>query len=65
MGDYEDQPGHVEVVEQVPPPVPQWPNGGTAVPGIDPTGTPAAVEPGNEAAAYADAEDDESADDES
>lgn len=34
MGAYEDQPGHVEVVEQEAPAPPVRSDGGTAVPGL-------------------------------
>lgn len=34
MGAYEDQPGHVEVVEQEPPPVITNADGSAAVPGM-------------------------------
>lgn len=63
MGEYEDQPGHVEVVEQTPPPVETYPNGGAAVPGMEPEGTQAADEPVNTAVADEPVSDDDDDDD--
>jgi hypothetical protein len=59
MGAYEDEPGHVDVIGQEAPPPPQYPNGGTVVPGLDIEGTQAAEPAPQEGIEYVELDDDD------